>query len=236
MMNLRKKLGFAALLAFGAVSSANASLVVLDDFNYATPIDITVSAGTPVASTTRDDINSFDGDVTYDLNLTVGNGANTESFAVSGGILTYNNAALSQSDLVITYSETSGNGSGPIDLTGGGAQDAFYFDVLESDAGFDVQIFVGSSLTDVSYLVSTSTEITTLTRTTEKFDTFSTLAGSGADFSSVAFVRILILANTNSVDLALKEFGTTSVPEPSTVAIFGLALVGFGLSAKRKAK
>jgi len=54
-------------------------------------------------------------------------------------------------------------------------------------------------------------------------------------FEQVYEIKILLTAG-NDVDLHLTEFGITNVPEPSTVAIFGLALVGFAFSSRRKAK
>jgi hypothetical protein len=229
MFNLGKKLGFAALLAFGAVSSAQASLVVLDTFDYDTEIHLN-APGTDE----RFDINAFLADVSFDLSLDSGFLAGLDTFNAGTGVLSWSNIGNATSTLTLDYSEFGGLSSGStLDLTGGGSEDAFYFDVLFSDFGFDIDIFVGSA-SGVSHATDSSTGINVLTRNTLGFDSFSTVAGAGADFSDATFVRIVLSSNAEAVDLLIEEFGT--IPEPTTLAIFGLGLLGLGLSRKKQAK
>ena len=68
----------------------------------------------------------------------------------------------------------------------------------------------------------------------EDYVSFSDFVGS-ADFANVATISAAITGSTAGADLTISEVGTTSIPEPTTIAIFGLALVGFAFSSKRKA-
>ncbi len=232
MIKLGKKLGLAALLAFGVISAANASLVTLDTFDYDTNIDIEHPG---ISTAERFDINPANGDVRYTITRTSGalGSAGAESFNVLDGDLKWSNPSGVESELVLYYSEFGGlPGTGFLDLTFGGSMSAFYFDVMQSDFGFAIEVVVGS-LSGVSIWSSISEEIDSLTRQTASFDSFVDV-GPGADFSAATFVQIKLSSNgVDAVDLHLVEFGT--IPEPTTVAIFGLALVGLGLS-RRKAK
>ena len=236
MMNLGKKLGFAALLAFGAVTSANAGLVALDDFDYATPINIS-DPGTSFAQ--RNDINQFNGDVQYTITQTAGSlgTAGAKSFNVLDGDLKWNNESGIQSILEILYGEFNESpGAAPLDLTGGGSQDAFYFDVVQSDFGFAIDVVVGDIFGGFSIWSNISQQISTLTRQTAEFNSFSALGlFAAADFTNTAFVQVTLSSNgVDSVDLHLQEFGT--IPEPTTLAIFALGLIGFAASRKRQVK
>ena len=67
------------------------------------------------------------------------------------------------------------------------------------------------------------------------FISFASFGAVDGFFDSITEVSITLTAG-DDVDLRITEFGISSVPEPSSIAIFGLALIGFGFSARRKAK
>lgn len=239
MMNLGKKVGLAALLAFGTVTAANASVVVLDTFDYTPPVVLEVNAGTVVDSTVRDDINVFDADVRYTLSYVSGPSAldsSAVSFDNSGdGVLSYSNDDFMVSQLTMDYSSFNGTPTGPIDLTVGGSMSSFYFDILSSDLGFDISVTVGSNLgANLSNFTTTSSSVNSLTHEMIDFSSFAAVGAFGdVDFTVVDFVSILLTTTEVGSDLTITEFGLTSVPEPTSLAIFGLGLVGFALSRKK---
>jgi len=241
MMNLGKKLGFAALLAFSTAGAANASVVVLDTFDYSPVVDLEVNQGTTQDTTTRYDVNALLGDVQYTLDYISGPtslDSSSVSFDYSGdGVMSYSNDDFMVSSLTMLYSAFDGTPSSSLDLTQAGTFSSFYFDILSSDLGFSIDVTVGSNGgTDLSSYMSTSSSVNnTYTRELIDFSNFTTLGGSGADFSAVDFVSILLTTTSVGSDLTITEFGIASVPEPTTIAIFGLALIGFAFNSKRKA-
>jgi hypothetical protein len=233
MMNLGKKLGLAALLALGTTGAANASVVVLDTFDYTPVVGLEVNSGTGTVSAAHFNINSFDADVEYTLAYVAGAlDSSAVSFDDSGdGVLAYSNDTTMLSTLTISYGAFDGTPPGPLDFSN---SDAFYFDILSSDLGFNLSVTVGSNGgTDVSNYMTASTSVASLTRDLIDFADFNTVAGAGVDFGAVDFVTILITSVSTGSDLSITEFGITSVPEPTSVAIFGLGLVGFALSRKK---
>ena len=239
MMNLGKKLGLAALLALGTSGAANAATVVLDTFDYTPVIDLEVNQGTTQATTTRNDINSFLGDVKYTLDYISGPSSldsSSVSFDFSGdGVLSYSNDDFMVSSLTMLYSAFDGTPSSALDLTQAGTFSSFYFDILSSDLGFSIDVVVGSSSGSSTYMSATSS-VSSYQREFIDFSNFTTLSGIGADFSAVNFVNIVLTTTQVGSDLTITEFGIASVPEPTTIAIFGLALIGFAFNSKRKAQ
>jgi hypothetical protein len=239
MMNFGKKLGFAALLAFGTSGAANAALVVLDTFDYTPVIDLEVNQGTTQATTTRLNINPLLGDVEYTLDYISGPASldsASVSFDYSGdGVMSYSNDDFMVSSLTMLYTALDGTPSTPLDLTQGGSFSAFYFDILSSDLGFTIDVTVGTGANTSNYMSSTSS-VSTYQRELIDFTNFATIGGTGADFSAVDFVNIVLTTTSVGSDLTITEFGIASVPEPTTIAIFGLALVGFAFNSKRKAQ
>jgi len=251
-LNLGKKLGFAALLAFSA-TSANA--LVLDSFNYdndAFSINNIAGLGVlhvdKIRATTLNkntslvsdpNVNSFGSDVNYKVSQS------NNGFAIStavAGVLDVSNASTGSSEIEILYGDltaaTATNGvivnNTPLDFAVFG--DAFYYDLLTLDVGttaaddLDVTITVFDGVNYSSVELTFQERINELTRKTVAFSEFS-----GADFSNIVSVTMVLNA-ANGVDFQLDEIGVFSlVPEPTTLAIFGLGLIGFAASRKRKA-
>ena len=116
MFSFKNKI-LAVILSLASFGSANASIVVLDTFNYNTPVDITDSTvdGFSV-STSRLDINDFYGDVNYDVNLIANGGfggdASAKTVSVNDGFLRFESGASVESTLTLTYSEFGGQSAG----------------------------------------------------------------------------------------------------------------------------
>jgi hypothetical protein len=71
----------------------------------------------------------------------------------------------------------------------------------------------------------------TLSKAFADFDIFAGVVG--ATFSNVHGIFALINTNTGATDLVVDQVGT--IPEPTTLAIFGLGLLGLGVARRRNA-
>lgn len=235
MMNLGKKLGFAALVALGSLTTVQAG--VLDSYEYDMTMFVDSDAsgffGAQVSDTTSEIVAL--GQVDYKLDLTSDTNNGTFGFAsadanVGAGELNYASAPGVNADISMTYHNAvidmfGGVGDG-VDLTEGGASTDFYFDTVLADLGLSLLV----TIEDMSGAIVSSSminvpQILSLTRTYLSFNEFA-----GVDLTDVKNVMIAI-SSSNSADFTLAEVGT--VPEPTTVAIFGLGLVGFALSRKK---
>jgi len=253
MFNLGKKLGFAALLAFSA-TSANA--VVLDTFDYGqdfavsfattngslvnNSLDTTNSTAT---STLIQDFNAFYGDVNY----TVNGFDSGFSMANENGSLILGNTTRGVSEVELFYGQLiESNGSvslldDPKPFSDFG--NYFYYDLQVLNVGnlatndLDVKITVssgalGQSKTEYSVTETYTNNINSLSRQFLSFNEFYNQGASATFFDEVVSVTVAFDVG-NAVDFELTEFGV--IPEPATLAIFGLGLMGFAASRKRKA-
>lgn len=226
MFTLGKKVGFAALLALSA-TSANA--LVLDSFNY--DVDLIADGAGTVDTATFTSVTDTTpaGDVTYTLT----NAADANSFggittnaSFSGGQLVYAEKPAVDGSLLLEYFDA--DATSPIDLTDAGVSTNFYFDVDFADVGFTLDITV----TDAFSNTSTAQYILdhTVTSSERVFLSFADFTGT-ANFALVTNIDGLVNSNPGS-DLILSEVGT--IPEPATLAVFGLGLIGFAASRRKK--
>lgn len=250
-----KKIFAVVILSFVA-NFVNASEWVLDSFDdYVGPNELSVGVVTPddfdqtsavsphgsvVATVVADDF--------------LFNGLSSTAIA-SGGSLIYNSGSL-VSRLGLFYTNPDPQAA-PLDLASQGSE--FYFDVSQIDLSFSLDLYVFTGLSvfsqdlydglttiDAAALeastvqfskatVSPSNEINPFAgdvpeRITANFNQFSAYNG-GADFSSVSAIFAVISGDVAS-DLIVDEVGI--VPEPTSLAIFGLSLLGLAVARRRK--
>jgi len=235
-LNLGKKLGFAALLAFSA-TSANA--LVLDTFDY--ELDILVNgtdSSTVQATSIQTTILGFD--ALYGLTYTAGAGdfsstASADTVNVIGtsdGELAYASAGQQSSVLQITWTDLDANSGDWLDLVDG-ENTGIYLDLEAVDLSFNLDMtvswFDGSSVIDTAFNTNVSESINAPTRVFYDFSNWT-----GANFTQVAAFTAVI-SGVPDADFRISEVGASTVPEPTTLAIFGLGLMGFAVSRKRKA-
>jgi len=246
-MNLGKKLGFAALLAM-STASVNATVLVLDDFDYGDEnFNIQLSSAAAVSEPAfvigdiLDPINSINGGVKYDIHDSVGINTVATQITLGDDVIDTGSLAISMDGVTgITENiivDMSYGAYAPDDTPLGigvdfSGYDSFYFDIIESDLGFDViiTVFDGISSFIANYDSPSVDEADGPLRAYISFDEFA-----GANFANIVGVDISISATGNARDLVIGEFGV-AIPEPTTVAIFGLALVGFAFNSRRKTK
>jgi len=231
MFNLKlgKKVALTALLAF---SAASVQAGVLDTFDYDVSLSVNTQGGTVSETYTSVTSTVPAGDVTYTLtNLTDTNDFDgvTVNAAINNGNLYYSESAQVDSNLRLHYFDA--DALSPLDLS---SDSAFYFDVISADLGLTLDLVVSDIFGDsatASYNLNHAVDANTAPTPERLTLSFSSFIGN-VDFSSVFSIDAIINSPMNS-DLVIAEVGT--VPEPTTLAIFGLGLIGFAASRKRKA-
>jgi hypothetical protein len=176
-----------------------------------------------------------DMEVQTDLNET--EASELRVFTSGGGILTFSNIFGASGQGLIVYDGQDGSASsagginttglGGIDLTAGGSQNAFFFEILGADAA--LQITVG--VVDMLGVISTYTEI--LTSTIDPLLKFTQFTGS-ADFTNVGALIFGVASLSPNLDGALGSISVVPLPASALLLLGGLGGLGGISAAKRR--
>jgi len=226
-MLTRNILPLALLGAFAAGSAQSA--VLIDNFDVAPQTAFGLSA--PGAPNTAADpgagLNIIGGWRTIQVTAATGNVFATADTAPTPGAYSHSNPAGATGTSLITW-DNAGSGLGGVDLTAGGAT-ALILDITSIDQG---NVTLTFSVTDL--LANTSSiSLNGLGVGLQGF-LFSGFTGS-ADFTQVDSISLEVAGGLAS-DLTLDLIGTNtppSVPEPASLALFGVGMLGLLASRKK---
>jgi hypothetical protein len=216
----------AALAAVFAISSASATTVLIDGFDYGTFTNLH-SPGTNVAALTGSPGIATDRTVTLVTTQTGTGGAQASPSAyVSDSVYSYSSGSLWNGTSTIAWTIPAASfvdNGGPVSL---------YFDTLFSNSGnptdpvSNVVVFGGTALGGVpitSYLPITSSSVV------NQF----TLTPGQVTSLLVGGTLTATFSGNSAYDIIIDNFGL-ALPEPTSLALVGLALVGAGIATRRR--
>lgn len=218
----------ATSMSFNAFSGG-----IIDDFLDPTPASVLCAQVTPGAPVDTCDALQGVGTIIggeREIDLTWMSGIGAASVTVGGGMLNFSNDATVISNMVVTY-DGVGFETMNEDLTWGGLTDTFAIDLTTLDLinGFDAHMII-KDVNNVShqYDFPAAPAVAPITL----FVPFAVFTGGGVDMTMVKSIVFDVTGAIADVDLGVSMI--RKVPEPTTVAIMGLGLLGFGLLRRKK--
>jgi hypothetical protein len=211
-------------------SPAQAAFVTIDDFTVGT-VSLT-GTGTDTDTTMTTSIIGGERELSVTkhtsgtMNVNLNDGSNSPDPAV----LTVSNGTGVTSTLDILWDGvgTPANGLGGEDLTDGGTNTGILIDLLANDLGVSLTF----TLTDLANVVSTNTLTLAAGVFGPQFFDFASFLG-GADETQVKSIKFTATGPA-SADYAFSIIGASVVPEPTSLALAGMGLIGFVVAGVRR--
>jgi hypothetical protein len=169
--------------------------------------------------------NCIGGTRQLDLNVTANPLGLTVQFGVSSGVLNFSNPVNGVSIGTVTWN-SNGGGLGGIDLTSAGAQVAIQVEVLFSDLGGTLTF----GATDTFSITSSKTVVLPTGAGSYVFP-FAGFLPPGTDFTLLDQLTLTI-SGPAALDVNIDLIET--VPEPSTLILFGVGLVALVALSRRR--
>lgn len=135
-------------------------------------------------------------------------------------------------------------GLGGVDLTDGGSEVGFQYNLIEDDVPVKLTFKVYTDASNASEFVYTHGGSITNQDFSFAYAGFTPVLGAGADFTNVGAIQLTVASLGTSLDFSLDFLGTVDactsdcipneVPEPGTWVLFGTGLLGIVSYAWRR--